>query len=605
MHSRAEVLEVLLQNDLYEAGWNGSDTFYPGISTRQAAMGSLAKSFMKKFHNDETDDSRDSAALMLFKECNERCRTFDGVSPQKLDEEYVIGEMKSILYDFFNPVTHDSTREPLLLNLSDIANYFGLGAGSNIGISSTDFYSKYVTSTMSHTDPSLPIFFRHAISVDKLWTDVEAFRSKRFGYEVVSGNRLSFVPKSKEISRTICTEPLLNMFFQKGIGGVMQERLREVFNIDFTIQPERNATLARIGSETGKFGTIDLSSASDSISLRLLEDILPREPLNWLLRTRSPETVLPDGSVLKLHMVSSMGNGYTFPLQTTIFAALVLAAYKIYGIKPIRPWKLNPGNYAVFGDDIICDYRVYSVVCRCLSILGFKVNEHKSFNEGLFRESCGKDYFLGTNIRGVYIKTLRDDMDSYSAINRLIRWSTEHGILLRRAVGYLRAGCRFIGVPYDEADNAGIKIPVSLLRKPRRDSNGAIHYLACVVSPRRVRIPSCDADAPEPDLATGRDRVSLPGFVYSSDGVLLCLLAGHLRDGFIGLRLVRRKAVLRRRKTACWDGSFYHSSSQILSLLKHPKPGQTRDYGLQSVPHDENRENERRWKATVIASLVG
>lgn len=574
MHSRAEVLEVRLLEDLYEAGWNGLRMQYPEAAPVQVAMSSLAKSFMKKFHNDETDETRDNLALALFIECNERCRKFPGVQPRRMDEEYIVGEMKSWLYDFFNPLfytddTHPQSREPLLLNLSDIALHFGLGAGSNIGAPDTDFYSKYVLSSMSHTDPSLPILFRHAISVDKLWSELENSRSARFGYELVRGNRLSFVPKSKDISRTICTEPLLNMLFQKGIAGVLNGRLAEVSGIDFTVQPDRNVALARIGSITGEFGTIDLSSASDSVSLALLRDLLPPEPLNWLMRCRSPLTVLPSGEELELHMISSMGNGYTFPLQSIIFTALVLSVYKLYGIKAERPSERSRtrsgciGNYAVFGDDIIIDRRVYDVTVRMLDLLGFTVNKDKSFNEGHFRESCGSDFWSGYNVRGVYLKTLRDDMDSYSAINRLNRWSARHGILLRRSVSYLRAGCRFIGVPYDEADDAGIKIPLSVLRNPRADINGAIHYLACVNPARKLRIPSVDADRELDVKDLDRIRRISPEFVYDPNALLFGLLAGHLRTnpqepiGSFGLRSVRRRVVHRRRRCPGWDNRVF------------------------------------------------
>jgi hypothetical protein len=593
MHIRDELLEVNLHADLYEAGWNGLDVQHPSATPRQFAMSSLAKSLLKKFHNDKTDEKRDELALALFLQCNQRCKDFPGVVPRRLDEEYIIGEMKSLLWDFFNPpfeeiqgpnVFHQS-REPLLLNLSDIATHFGLGRGSNIGTRSTDFYSKYVLSAMSHTNPVLPSYFRQAIAIDPLWSEVETIRAKRFGYAMAEGSRLSFVPKSREISRVICTEPILNMFFQIGIKGVLEKRLLEVSGIDFEIQPSRNRRLAQVGSVTGKFGTIDLSSASDTISLNLLRDILPAQVLNWLLLCRSNKTILPNGESIDLHMISSMGNGYTFPLQTIIFYALVASVYKIYGIKlvkpnsrPIRDWSKVPhlrvfdnsrrqetdGTFAVFGDDIIVDSRVYDVTCRCLDLLGFRVNLQKSFNQGHFRESCGSDFWSGYNIRGVYIKTLRDDMDSYSAINRLIKWSAFHGILLRRSVSYLRAGCRFIGVPYDEADDAGIKIPLSLLRKPSRDINGAIHYLACVNTPLRLRLPQCDAADGSPEWLVERHGSSLrfsrwsgrirhlPHFEYFPSGMLLLLVAGHLQDGCLGVRSTRRKAVLRKRRSPGW-----------------------------------------------------
>lgn len=556
MHISAEDLLATLRLDLFATGWKDAG-YYPGISQRQVAMNALEASFLKKFHNDETDKIRDNKAIALFLECNERCRNFGGVLPSNLKDTLIIGEMKSILYDFFNPVYRDEvgveSRQPLLLNLSDISTHLALGNGSNIGASSTDFYTKYVNSTMAHTNPVLPHLFRQAISVDRIWTEIELCRSGDLGYELVSGSRLSCVPKSRIISRTICTEPLLNMFFQKGIAGVLEGRLREVFSVDLSSQPEKNAALARIGSTSGRYGTIDLSSASDSIATSMLREMLPKEPMDWLLRCRSPSTILPDGTEVDLHMISSMGNGYTFPLQTILFASLVKAAYRVLDIPIEFPRGQSLGNFAVFGDDIIVDSRVYNSVVSCLNVLGFSVNLDKSFNEGLFRESCGSDFYSGYNVRGVYIKTLNTSGDFYSAINRLIRWSTVHGIFLSRTIKLLRRGCRFRGVPFDEADDAGIKVPLSVLRSYRRDCNGAIKYIALVNSRRFVRLPNVESDTPIGSVDLSEVRRILPNFTYSSAGLLFCLLAGWIGNGSLGLRSLKPKAVLRRRVCPGWD----------------------------------------------------
>jgi hypothetical protein len=546
----------MLRLDLYDAGWLNSDA--PELSNKQIAMNSLDKSLLKKFHNDESDDLRDNLALALFLECNERCRTFGDVTPRRLQDDLIINEMKAIIDDFFFPAhwedeTGSSNREPLLLNLSDIATHFGLGNGSNIGCSSTDFYTKYANSTMCHTNEVLPLLFRQAISNDQLWSDIEVSRSSSMGIEIVRGNRLTFVPKSRLISRTICTEPILNMFFQKGIGDVITKRLKEVFCINLSDQPGKNAALARIGSETGEFGTIDLSSASDSISISLLRQILPRQPFEWLMRCRSPRTTLPGGKEIELHMISSMGNGFTFPLQTMIFSALVTAAYRISGLKLQKPRARAAGNFAVFGDDIIVDRRVYDSVVNCLEILGFAVNRDKSFNEGSFRESCGSDFIRGHNVRGVYLKTLNSEADIYSAINRLNRWSSFHGILLARTVGYLRRDCKFICIPYDEADDAGIKVPFILLRNPRYDITQAVRYTARVNRSRRVRIPSVDLDVEVQRKDVIKIRRILPDFEYNPDAVLFCLLAGWLRAGKLGLRTSTPISVLRRRVCPGWD----------------------------------------------------
>lgn len=560
MRLSAEVLQANIDLDLYTAGWDGP-TKLPVVSDhRSYAMQSLSKSIVKKFHNERSDRVRDDRALQLFLQCNETCRNFNTLAPARLDEEYILGEMRNLLWDFFNPrcnkvaVGDSLYREPLLLNRTAIALQFGWGNGSNIGAKSTDFYTKSSTSTMASTSQGLVDLFRQDISItSRLWSDVEESRSRVRGYEIVQGSRLSFVPKSTEISRTICTEPLLNMLYQQGIGRIIESRLREVFGIDFSIQPARNARLARIGSVDGKFGTIDLSSASDTISMNLCNQIIPREAMNWLRLCRSPVTILPDGGVQELHMISSMGNAFTFPLQTTIFACLVAAAYRIYDIPIIRPDEATDGNFAVFGDDIIVDHRVYDAVVRCLGVLGFTVNRNKSFNEGLFRESCGSDWYCGHNIRGVYISRLLTDGDVYSAINRLNRWSAFHGIPLVNTVGYLRRGCRFIGVPYDEADDAGIKVPLALARHARGDIHGTYSYLVLCNLPLHVRIPAlgCDEKLTTRDLDLIREK--LPDFFYSSDGLLLAAIAGHLRNGRLGLRINQRRSTLRRRRCPGWD----------------------------------------------------
>lgn len=582
MNFSSEEVHSSLLLDLYEAGWKGPD-FSPFSNHRQRAMTELERSLFKKFHNEQTDSNRDSKALSLFLQCNSRCQNFAGVIPRRLNEELIINEMKLIIYDFFNPCFRgsekESFREPMLLNLTDIAKRFCLGSGSNIGADSTDFYTKLANSSMCSTDAILPILYKQAISNDKLWSDVEKFRSDRFETEIVRGSRLSFVPKSRDISRTICTEPVLNMLFQRGIGVIMEERLREVFQIDLSTQPFKNAALARIGSLDGRYGTIDLSSASDSISNNLIRDIVPLEPRNWLNRVRSPSTTIPSGEVVDLHMISSMGNGFTFPLQTMIFASLVMAAYKVYGVKPERPYADKIGNYAIFGDDIIVHHSVYNVVVSCLEVLGFSVNHDKSFSEGLFRESCGSDFFSGHNVRGVYIKKMLSAGDYYSAINRLNRWSSRHGIFLLRTISLLRRGCRFSGVPFAEADDSGLKVPLSLLRTYRRDINGAIKYRALVNVPRFVRISSVEAELELSQNDALKVRRLLTSFQYSSDGLMLALLAGYLRNGCLGLRSLSPKAVLRKRVSPGWDP---HVSG----------PGESPDYC-------------ERWKLFTVANLVG
>jgi hypothetical protein len=226
------------------------------------------------------------------------------------------------------------------------------------------------------------------------------------------------------------------MMAQKAIEAFLTRVLKHDFDIDLPKQQEENRRYARYGSRTGGISTIDLESASDSISTRFVSSYMPESFARALFRTRTAFTLLPDGRKVRLNMISSMGNAFTFPLQTIIFACIVQACYAALGLR-YRTYGCK--RYCVNGDDIIVDSRAYSLVTYTLERLGFKVNLAKSFSAGPFRESCGGDYVYGYDVRGVYIKKLGNLADIYSAYNRLRRWSLRHGILLRSALAYLRA----------------------------------------------------------------------------------------------------------------------------------------------------------------------
>jgi len=521
MRDYAGSLPVLLEADLYRAGWNGTINPYPCIDPKTFAMQSLRKSLLKKYQ-DEIKPSADAEALSLFLKNNEMCRRFvmDTSSMNEV-ETIAIGEAKDFLYSFFYPDEESCER---LLHMGSITDNFGLGNGANIGSYSTDFLSKVGTSRMSATSTALHMFYLQAISENSIWSDVESIRSVARGLDIVRGSRISFAPKTAEISRTICTEPLCNMLFQKGIGAVLEGRIKQTLGISLADQPDKNQTLARLGSKDGSFGTIDLSSASDSVSLSLVREMFPKHVVSLLELTRSPVATLPGGAEVELHMVSSMGNAFTFPLQTLLFSSLVYGAYRVKSIKLERPSRRSLGNFAVYGDDIIVKQEAYDLTVRLLSLCGFSVNVDKSFNSGLFRESCGHDYYDGHNVRGVYIKSLKDDGDRYSAINRLNVWSAKWGINLNATVSFLMSGMRLMPVPWHEMDTAGVKVPLRDLRKrPRRDRNtGAFIYRCLDFVPNAFSVLDVQ-DRP----------LKVRGWIYNPSAILLAALAGTLRAGML------------------------------------------------------------------------
>jgi hypothetical protein len=543
MRNYAVELPFSLEHDLKMAGWNGVISPYPDMSLEQKAMQSIRNSLLKKF-SDETPPSANANALTLFLSINEKCKDFSlGASSCTNIEAIALGEAKDFIYRMFLP--NDQSQGNLRrLTLAEISSRLGVGNGANIGAFSTDFLSKVGTSLMTATDRRLHLLYVQAISCDPLWSSVESTRSKFRETDLAPGSRLSFVPKTTEISRTICTEPLLNMLFQKGIASVLEDLLGETCNISLSKQPNWNRSLAQLGSTSGKFGTIDLSSASDSMSTSLVTEFFPTHVLNMLELARSPCTILPDGTSVELHMISSMGNAFTFPLQTIFFASLVYGAYKALGYPFLKPNRHSSGNFAVFGDDIICLRQAYGLVCRLLSICGFDVNVGKSFNQGFFRESCGHDYFHGRNVRGVYIKTLRTEGDRYSAINRLNRWSATWNIPLPSTIHCLLRGQRFLPIPMDEMDDSGVKVPSSFPFKKRYN-----RYTGGVIYRFLYRLPTSYSVT---DVLEKPPKIR--GWINNPDAVLLAALAGTLRSGKVVVRSnEHNRAQLRTRSSSSWD----------------------------------------------------
>lgn len=205
--------------------------------------------------------------------------------------------------------------------------------------------------------------------------------------------KLVFVPKNAKTHRPIIVEPILNGLAQKGIGTYLKDRLRS-FGLDLKDQ-EVNRRLAREGSIKGNLSTIDLSSASDTLSWELVSNLLPPDWVDFLGRFRTG-TFSYQGSSYRLEKFSSMGNGYTFELESLIFWALSLACVTYTG-GDVR-------HVGVFGDDIILPSDATPLLFEVLDSAGFWVNPEKSYWEGPFRESCGADWLMGEDVRPFYLK---------------------------------------------------------------------------------------------------------------------------------------------------------------------------------------------------------
>lgn len=229
---------------------------------------------------------------------------------------------------------------------------------------------------------------------------------------VVEGNELFTVPKNTTIDRVAAKEPDINMFLQKGVGNYFRRSLRKK-GINLNDQT-RNRDLAREGSITGLLATLDLSSASDSVTRSLVELLLPTLWFSYLSELRSPVTMI-DGERHVNEMFSSMGNGFTFELESLLFYALAKTTAYFEGVS---------GVISVYGDDIICPSVLAEPLIWVLGYCGFSVNPDKSFWTGSFRESCGGHFDNGYDITPFYIrKPIEKLIDVIHTANSLREWA--------------------------------------------------------------------------------------------------------------------------------------------------------------------------------------
>jgi hypothetical protein len=300
-------------------------------------------------------------------------------------------------------------------NLTSIYAKCAFGPGASIGVGyATNLGRKLLAEKWSVTPSALP-YALAALSTDQHFfellqpergafvnLDPELFKRKvRAKLDIVCYNKVVTVPKTSLVDRTIAVEPLLNGYLQKGIDVFMRLCLKKV-GIDLTDQ-SRNQRLAYLGSlpdAADPFVTIDLSSASDTISLGVARLLLPAGWFHFLDAIRSPAYKFEDREVVRYNKFVSMGNGFCFPLETLIFAS-VCSLYS------------KPDDFAVYGDDIVCRQSVAERVLKTLWRFGFRHNADKTFLQGPFRESCGADWFAGVNVRPL---TLDYELDKLSAL---------------------------------------------------------------------------------------------------------------------------------------------------------------------------------------------
>jgi len=566
-----DLIESALNDDLSSQD-NSTDAI------RSRAIDNLRRTLSKKFTGDRAGDypsakQRRIVAWTTFCECNRKC--------EQLNEAFAGGYWR--LAPHIQEVLGDA--QQLFTNaLVDIDDLIGSdpaqillmgepGPGAAGGAEDFDIYSKMFSSEMPVATELSLYLWNLSKAHEGSRRQAELDRTKWYGPAFVHRSaKWDSAPKDNTKDRSIVVPQNGTAILSRGMGILLEGVLTRL-GLCIDTQPNRNRFLAMLGSLPEMEGyncpcTIDLRNASDLIYIELIRFLTAFLPnvRKALFGCRSTHVVY-EGDEHVLHMLSTMGNGYTFPLQTLVFWCISLAclryancaetAFIPESVRELHKVRLKGAarfrTYGVFGDDIVVPAGCYNLVLEVLEAIGLEPNSEKSFGSGSFRESCGSDWFHGYNVRGVYCKKLDHPTHIVTLFNRLMLWSSMWQIPLHRTLGFMWRALpdeyrNF--VPMWESDDAGIKAPGGLIRhehigntlavklgvksgwhvyRPWRKSNPAKN-----VQEGEYRLESMQYTV---DTARGLTALRLRHWSCASfNGYILCAVRGAVELGTVTVR---------------------------------------------------------------------
>lgn len=265
----------------------------------------------------------------------------------------------------------------------------------------------------------------------KRWDNV-FFREDLYGYTIVTEEdlveiaeedempvKVISVPKTYKTTRIISIEPTAMQMAQQLVAARMISAIDcGMLGHGIRLRDQSlNRHRAFLGSfMNGGIATIDLSEASDRVSLGLVQEIFETNcPVLYehLMAVRTSRAKLSDGRVIALKKFASMGSAVTFPVESVVFAILAISAVALdYTVNGdcrdyLHALAKAAKEVSTYGDDIVVPKGSFTSVCNTLELFGLKVNLRKSFAQGLFRESCGGDYYAGVDVTPAYCRHMR------------------------------------------------------------------------------------------------------------------------------------------------------------------------------------------------------
>lgn len=210
-------------------------------------------------------------------------------------------------------------------------------------------------------------------------------------------SKIVAVPKSYKSSRIIAMEDSYRNAYCQCVEDIFRTYDKKLGLINLEDQGI-NQNYAKRGSEDGSLATLDASHASDLISRSLFCDVFPPEYVRLVL-PYLPTHCSINGKVKPLQMIGTSGHTLTFRHETIVYKAIAACGVSYHCAITGDDF---PQVSHAFGDDTIISSAAYDTVVHFFTRLGLVINNDKSYHDGGFRESCGKDYLYGTDVTSVY-----------------------------------------------------------------------------------------------------------------------------------------------------------------------------------------------------------
>jgi len=220
------------------------------------------------------------------------------------------------------------------------------------------------------------------------------------------------VPKTLKTPRIIAIEPTCMQYMQQALMAKLVPDLEKSDVSDmigFTDQTP-NQRLACEGSAYGRLATLDMSEASDRVSNQHVRALLSHWPhLSGAVDAcRSRKAEVPGYGVQRLAKFASMGSALCFPFEAMVFLTVIMVGIQNAHKRQFTRKDIHAlsGQVRVYGDDLIIPVRYVPSVIHALEAFGLRVNMDKSYWNGKFRESCGKDYYDGHDVTVTRVRRL-------------------------------------------------------------------------------------------------------------------------------------------------------------------------------------------------------